>query len=246
VSSLGDLSQCIVYGDPDQVGSARRLRSRALAASMFFETGVVACLLLCPLIRTAVLPPRHMSAPVPVFRRAVPSNPPPVHQPDRPAPRQPGILSVPPLSQPSRVPQRTDTNGELEPPALSDLPISIERDRFSADGDGTEVTNARPGARTRPVVPLLVSRGVMAALLIHRVQPDYPIAARMMHLTGTVQLRAVIGIDGSVRNLEVVSGNPILARAAIDAVRQWRYRPTRLSGEPVEVETAITVQFQMQ
>jgi len=65
----------------------------------------------------------------------------------------------------------------------------------------------------------------------------------MIHLAGTVQLRAVIATDGSVRNLEVVGGNPILAKAAVDAVRQWRYQPTLLSGKPVEVETIVTVEF---
>jgi periplasmic protein TonB len=86
----------------------------------------------------------------------------------------------------------------------------------------------------------------MAARLIHRVEPEYPRTALMIHLAGTVQLRAIIGTDGSVRNVEMVSGNPILAKAALDAVRQWRYQPTQLSGRPVEVETLITVRFEMQ
>lgn len=93
--------------------------------------------------------------------------------------------------------------------------------------------------------PLKVSAGVMAALLIHRVQPDYPTVAIAMGLSGTVELQARIGTDGTVQELEVVSGNPILARAAIEAVQQWRYQPTRLSGQPVEVETHITVTFSM-
>lgn len=67
--------------------------------------------------------------------------------------------------------------------------------------------------------------------------------ARTLHLSGTVRLRAIIATDGSVQNLEVLSGHPILAQAAKDAVRQWRYRPTLLSGVPVEVETYITVNF---
>jgi len=86
----------------------------------------------------------------------------------------------------------------------------------------------------------------MNALLIHRVQPEYPEPAKWLHLSGTVQLRAIIGVDGSVRNIEVVSGNPILANAAVGAVRQWKYQPTQLNGKPVEVDTVVTVQFQMQ
>jgi protein TonB len=87
------------------------------------------------------------------------------------------------------------------------------------------------------------SEGVQAGLLIHRVEPDYPALARQTHLQGTVQLHAVIARNGSIESLEALSGHPLLVKAALDAVRQWRYRPTLLSGEPVEVETYITVHF---
>lgn len=83
----------------------------------------------------------------------------------------------------------------------------------------------------------------MQALLIHRVQPEYPSIALGMHLSGAVRLHAVIGTDGSVREIEVVNGNPIFIPSALAAIRQWRYQPTRLSGEAVEVETYITVEF---
>jgi periplasmic protein TonB len=91
--------------------------------------------------------------------------------------------------------------------------------------------------------PVRRSEGVMAAALIHKVQPQYPDLARMIHLQGTVYLRAIIATDGTVRQLEVISGNQMLANPALQAVRQWRYQPTRLNGEPVEVETLITVNF---
>jgi protein TonB len=89
----------------------------------------------------------------------------------------------------------------------------------------------------------MVSFGVMDASLIHRVQPDYPPIAKLMRLSGSVLLLAVIGTDGEVHEIEVLSGNAILADAARAAVRQWRYRPTLLSGQAVEVETQITVNF---
>ena len=88
-----------------------------------------------------------------------------------------------------------------------------------------------------------MSEGVMEAALTLKVQPLYPEPARLMHLQGTVRLRAIIGKDGSVSDLEVLSGNPILVQAALAAVREWRYRPTRLNNEAVEVETYITVSF---
>jgi protein TonB len=83
----------------------------------------------------------------------------------------------------------------------------------------------------------------MEAMLVLRVQPEYPAMARAVHISGTVQLRAIIARDGAVRELQVISGNPLLVQAARAAVLRWRYRPTLLNGEPVEVETYITANF---
>lgn len=108
-----------------------------------------------------------------------------------------------------------------------------------AIGDG--LTIAIP-PRPMSVKPLVVSH-LAEANLLHRVQPVYPALARQARLQGTVELRAVISKTGTIENLIVVHGHPMLAGAAIDAVRQWRYRPYLLNGEPVEVETEITVNF---
>lgn len=83
----------------------------------------------------------------------------------------------------------------------------------------------------------------MEGNLIHRIQPKYPSLARQARIQGQVSLRAIISHDGRIENLQVVNGHPLLVQAAIDAVRQWRYRPYMLNGEPVEVETQITVNF---
>ena len=91
--------------------------------------------------------------------------------------------------------------------------------------------------------PQRVSQGVIDGDLIKRVQPVYPTQAVQMHLGGTVVLLATIGKDGSIRNIKTVSGSPTLARAASDAVRQWKYRPSTLNGEPVEVERQISIAF---
>lgn len=83
----------------------------------------------------------------------------------------------------------------------------------------------------------------MEANIVHRVQPDYPALARQVRIQGAVVLKAVISRDGTIENLRVLSGHPMLVPAAMDAVRQWRYRPYLLNGEAVEVETQITVNF---
>jgi periplasmic protein TonB len=97
-------------------------------------------------------------------------------------------------------------------------------------------------ARPAPVKPLLVSDWAEGNL-IYRVQPIYPPLARQARIQGTVELRAIVSKAGTIENLVVVSGHPMLVRSAIEAVRQWRYRPYLLNGDPIEVETAVTVNF---
>ncbi len=91
-----------------------------------------------------------------------------------------------------------------------------------------------------------VSQGVSQSLLIKKVQPEYPEAARRNYIQGTVVLRAEIDREGNIQDLAVVSGDPELAPAALKAVRQWKYKPYFLQGRPVNVETQITVIFSLQ
>jgi TonB family protein len=90
-----------------------------------------------------------------------------------------------------------------------------------------------------------VGGGVEAASIINRVMPQYPAIAKTAHVSGTIVLHAIIAKDGTVQELTYISGSPLLIKAAIDAVREWRYRPTMLNGEPVEVETTIVVVFNL-
>ena len=98
---------------------------------------------------------------------------------------------------------------------------------------------------TAPLTMVKISQGVSQGLLIKRVQPRYPQNALSMRMQGSVQLEATINKEGTISNLKVVSGDPVLARAATDAVRQWRYKPYYLNGEPVEIETQVTVNFRL-
>jgi TonB family protein len=91
--------------------------------------------------------------------------------------------------------------------------------------------------------PLRVGGNVQAARIVHRVQPEYPSVARSEHLQGTVRLHAIIGKDGSIARLVVLHGYCSLAKASVQAVSQWRYSPTLLLGQPVEVDTTIDVIF---
>ena len=84
---------------------------------------------------------------------------------------------------------------------------------------------------------------VMEGNLIRRVQPEYPALAKQARIQGSVVLRAVIDREGTIQDLHVISGHPLLVQAAINAVRQWRYKPYYLNDQPVEVETQVTVNF---
>jgi protein TonB len=90
---------------------------------------------------------------------------------------------------------------------------------------------------------IVVSRGVQSAKLVKKPVPAYPPLAKQARVQGTVKFTAIIGKDGAIQNLMLVSGHPLLVQAARDAVKQWLYQPTLLNGEPVEVVTEIDVNF---
>jgi protein TonB len=99
-----------------------------------------------------------------------------------------------------------------------------------------------------PAAPkrIRVSQGVTSGLLIRKIEPCYPIIARSAHVEGQVVLKAIITKDGRIQDLQLISGHVLLAPAALDAVKRWLYKPFLLNGEPVEVETTVTVTFQLQ
>jgi len=96
-----------------------------------------------------------------------------------------------------------------------------------------------------PQQTLRVSQGVTQGLLTRRVQPVYPPQAMQMHIQGAVQVLATISKEGRITTVKILNGDPILSRAAADAVSQWRYKPYFLNGEPVEIQTQIVVNFKL-
>jgi TonB family protein len=105
-----------------------------------------------------------------------------------------------------------------------------------------------PDTLTPPLphpMSLRVGGNVQAKRIINRVQPVYPEKARKDRITGTVRLHVILAKDGTMKQVELVSGHPLLAQAALDAVRQWTYQPTLLNGEPVEVDTTIDIIFSL-
>jgi protein TonB len=136
----------------------------------------------------------------------------------------------------------TQAQGEEFVPQLpSPLAVATPNSK-SLSGLVSSTPTAMP---TVSLATLKISQGVSQGLLIKRVQPRYPQNALTMRIQGAVQMEAVINKEGNISNLKVVSGDAVLARAAADAVRQWRYKPYYLNGQPVEIETQITVNFKL-
>lgn len=244
---LGSLSQCMVDADSEMLARERRLRSRALAVSIALQVLVVAALLIGPLIAApGALPPLYTMTPVPPYHGGGSAEKPRLHR-QAPQPARPlfqHALTFPTPSAQAVAHQTSDSAPQI--PGIGGPPGSAASGPGTiwipgSTGTGMPIQPPRPIAPAKPLVDR--SEGVMQGQLVRQIQPQYPEIARDMRLSGTVRLEAFIGTDGTVRNLDVLSGNPILARAALAAVRQWRYRPTLLNGTPVEVETYITVNF---
>lgn len=130
-------------------------------------------------------------------------------------------------------PVETTDRPELTRPG-SDGPDNLPKDLI---GDGPAKTDVKPGGPKRIISQLAEGQ------LVNRVEPAYPHIAAISGIQGQVKLHAIIGRDGRIQSLSAVSGHPLLVRAALEAVEQWRYRPYILNGEAVEVETLITVNF---
>lgn len=250
MSDWGNLAQCMVDSDAEALARGRRLRRKALVISLCLEGISLAGLWIWPLFTPGVLPALYRVTPLPPYHGGRGGNTSEQHQMQTPVRRSPSaaVLSFHP-QQPSHAlrPEADESAPDVGLNAgggsgfgIGQGPRGLVVPGASSDGVGLE-----PPRETvdNPPVRQKISEGVMAGALIRRVDPVYPTIARAIHLSGEVRLRAIIATDGSVQHLEILSGSPILARAAEEAVRQWRYRPTRLSGVPVEVETYITVNF---
>jgi periplasmic protein TonB len=233
-----------MFSPLDANGSAwaRRRRGWATLFSFLLECAVVGVLVLTPILFPHVLP--RLNAAPPIVSLVPPaSDPPPVHQiPDG---RTSGTSQqfndrlLTPTADPTHV-RIIDDEGQVPAPPG----VCINCATGSTGGGQSLVAILSPV----PPPPLTVERAhrvsvMMEGMLIRRVQPVYPILARNARIQGKVLLQAIISKEGKIEQLQVISGPPMLVSAALDAVRQWRYRPYILNGEPVEVETQVTVNF---
>src|SRR6202043_4253979 len=231
-------------------GRLKTKRGRTTTFAIILEVGLIGLMVLMPLIFTEALPKQQLMT----FLVAPPPPPPP--PPPAAAPVkvvkqiQTDIVNGA-LRTPTKIPQKIQMIKEEEapPPAMASsgvvggVPGGIPGGQMGGVIGG--IISSTPVAVPKVATPqrVRVSAGVTSGLKVKDVNPFYPPLARQARIQGTVLLRAQIGKDGSIQNLQLVSGHPMLVQAALDAVKQWKYKPYLLNGEPVEVDTEVQVNF---
>lgn len=231
----------------ESVTRSRDRRKRwALVISATVQAGCLLVLVLVPLIYTQALPKAMLKTALVALPKAVSQAVTPA-PPARSGPHSIRLLNHNVFTAPTRIPAHANVFNEAplppeEPVAEGPMNATPGVDLLSmapAAADRVSRPTAPPSAPQR--VP--VTSTIEAAKLVSRVQPVYPPIAIQARIQGNVVFHAIISKEGVVSELQVLSGHPLLVNAALDAVRQWRYSPTLLSGQPVEVETTITVSF---
>jgi len=235
------------------IESGNKLKTKRLSTtiiSFLLQIGLIGILILIPLIYTDALPKTQLMT----FLVAPPPPPPP------PPPPAAAVVKV--VKMQSEV-----INGQLRTPTKIPEKIQMIKEEeappdLGAGGVPGGVPGGIPGGSAGGVIGgiisstanlpkvatpqrVRVSSGVSTGLLIKKVQPTYPALAKQARIQGHVLLQAEISKDGTIQNLQLISGHPMLAPAAIEAVRQWRYKPYLLNGEPVAVETQVDVIFSL-
>ena len=202
---------------------------------------LVGIMILVPLIYTEALPKGMLSTFI-----VAPAPPPPPPPPAAPVKIVRPIRIVQPQAMvaPTVIPKRIEIVREEAPDVSMGNTVGVVGGTGTLGGTLGGIVGAPPPP-PKPVVtaPVRIGGNVMEAKALERTQPIYPAIAKAAHVQGTVILHAIISKEGVVEQLQLVSGHPLLVGSAMDAVRQWRYRPTLLYGEAVEVDTTIQVVF---
>ena len=227
----------------------RSRRTWITFTSLGVQSVVIGLLLLIPLLTTVGLPSSRVLQPPMSFG----APPPPARQierQNRTTVAQSNLADNVPIT-PQSIPPTVAIVNEVGPPPQVSYNTGPGGEGSTGDGTGGGVWKGlgmgRPAVAPlpppSPAIHTFRTSTILEVSLIRRVQPLYPPLARSVRVQGAVVLAALIGKEGTIENLRLISGHPMLVPAAIAAVSQWRYRPYILNGEAIEVETQITVNF---
>jgi len=233
-------------------GKLKTKQGATTAISFILQIILIGVLVLLPLVFTEALPKQQLMTFLVAPPPPPPPPPPPAATPEiKIVKKIQSDLDNGQLRTPTKIPQKVAMIKEDEAPppstgvagVVGGVPGGVPGGAMGGVLGGI-ISNA-PAVVPKAATPqrVRVSQGVSQGLLIRQVKPTYPPLARQARIQGTVVLQAVISKDGSIENLHLISGHPMLAPAAMDAVKQWKYKPYFLNGEPVEVETTINVNF---
>jgi protein TonB len=236
----------------DDLVESSVVRKKTNKGLTVFISTIVQCvilfvLVLIPLIYTQALPKAMLTTLLVAPPPPPPPPPPPAEAPKviiKPVAR---LITQGKLMQPRAIPKQVAVFKEAElppePPAGSGGGVLGGLDGGLLGGLGGGSTAAAPPPPPKGPSRIKLGGSVQEAKIVARPNPTYPALARQARIQGNVVLHAVIDKEGKVSELQVVSGHPLLVQSALDAVKNWRYQPTLLNGDPVEVETTITVSF---
>jgi protein TonB len=232
------------------IESGNRLKTKRGATtvlSFVLQMFLLGILILIPLIYTEALPKTQLMTFLVAPPPPPPPPPPPAATPVKVVKIQSDLVNGQ-LRTPTKIPEKVQMIKEEDAPpvmgggVMGGVPGGVPGGQMGGVIGGIiNSTAAIPKVATPQRVR--VSQGVSTGLLIRKVQPNYPPLARQARIQGQVVLQAEISKEGTIQNLQLISGHPMLAPAAIEAVKQWRYKPYLLNGEPVAVETQVVVNF---
>lgn len=244
-NDFGSLEGCFVEGSAEQRRRERRIRRRALIISVAAQCAILTAIILVPLFGKPERIAQASVMPIPPYlHNSAPERRPTPRNPDQQIVRHLCATCYSPRfpehpATTDNTPQQDPIPGEPEGNANPQVPWGIALD------DGRRQPERPVDVRPRTPQRVLVGH-LEPAMLTRRVEPVYPALARQIHREGQVELHAIISTDGTIQSLQVVSGDALFLRSAEDAVSQWRYRPTVLNGQPVEIDTYITVIYTLQ
>jgi protein TonB len=248
-SAVPDATQRVLFSQSfvEMSEQDRKRRRWTTGTTFIIQSVIMTILVIVPLMVIDALPTAQLAA----FLTAPPPPPPP------PPPPAPSLKVVRVVSEvmngqllaPSKIPQAIKMIKEEEAPASTGGVLGgVEGGVPGGQAGGVlgsilSVSNHSTAPTVATPKRLRVSSGISEGMLTHRVEPTYPTIALRAHIQGQVLLSAIISKEGAIENLKLISGHPMLVPAAIEAVKQWHYRPYILNGEGLEVETTVTVNF---